>query len=179
MLFKNQIKIMKDSSKKFTGIFLIITISLVVASIVFSIANNAHGLWHYLVMPIAACLLFGKFILVIMLCRGWKAFDQRAVLGFPLKLFTLYLTAIIFLTLIPLFYSENTFLFPGTKEDFYIIIFDAFLALAASLVVWFYGLKDIVNEVEEEDVRAELRNQEFSEQEIEEKITALKNLNLV
>ncbi len=169
---------MKKSSDKrgmraqYTSVLVIILISIS-GSLVLNvdrgmmIANVLIGLF-----------VWGKMTLAMMFTQGWKVFNRKTVLGIPRLLFTFYVILGTILVLMALT-NMNMAEFPSAQINIYSFLITASGALISTLVAWYCGINDWMAKGSEYDARVQFLAKGYSQDVVEEKISQLKEHDLI
>lgn len=168
---------MKDVSSRGLRTIYATLIVLIVCSLIFSVTIKANGLFYYLVMPVMACFFFGKFVMAMMFCQGWKAFSRKMISGLPIGLFVFY--TIILALLFGMVFVNQGMSFPATQKNINVFIFNAFIGVFGSLIAWFAGIKDWMAGGSEYDAIKHFKHKGYSDKKTKEEIYKLKNLGLI
>ena len=168
---------MKNASSKGSRVIYATMILLVACSLIFSAIIRANGLFYYVVMPVMACFFFGKFVMAMMFCQGWKVFNRKMILGLPVTLLVFY--SIIFILLSGMVFANQGVDFSDTQKNINVFTFNAFMGVSGSLIAWFIGIKNWMAGGSEYDARIEFKRKKYSPEILEEKIIALREAGLI
>lgn len=151
---------------------------LVVASLSFSAIMKADGSFYYILMPLMALFFFGKLVIGMMFCQGWRVFNRRMVMGLPIGLFVFYVIIASLLICMTVVNIQMDY-YPDAQKNIYIFLFNAYAGVSGSLVAWFMGIKEWMASGSEYDARMEFKSKGYTQEVIEQNISALKKIGLI
>ncbi len=123
--------------------------------------------------------IYAKIIMAMVFTQGWKVFNRKTILGMPVILFTFYilLGAILFSLYVTTKYAGPDL--ANSVKNILSLVITASSALIGTFCAWHIGVREWMAAGSEYDARMQFKNKGYTDPVIEQKITELKNLNII
>ena len=167
-----------EKSKKGTRAMIICAILMIVVSLASSLILKV-GLAMLVVNIFFGMFAYTKLSMGMMFTQGWKVFNHKTIAGMPHVLFIFYI--IIGTILVSLFVTSQQMGpdFASAEKNILSLVISLSAGVLGTLFAWYCGVNSWMAGGSEYDARIELRDKGYSSEVIEEKITKLKNLNVI
>lgn len=167
-----------DSSKSGSGV----RAQTVSASIVFAMSVISSLLLRVdtflvIVNSILGLFFWGKFIMAMMYCQGWKVFNWKTTGGMPRNLFIFYVVVATILGLMG--YTILTGDLGADQKNLVSFLITATTGMTGSYIAWFTGINKWMADGSKYDAIMEFKNNGDSKDVINQKIAKLENTGVV
>ena len=120
---------------------------------------------------------WGKFILGMMYCQGWKVFNWKAVAGMPRPLFIFYV--IVATILVSMGYAITKADLGADQKNLVSFLITAGAGVTGSYIAWYAGINRWMAHGSKYDAIMEFKAKGYSKDVIDHKVTQLENAGVI
>ena len=126
---------------------------------------------------ILSLFFWGKFIMAMMYCQGWKVFNWKTIGGMPRNLFIFYVVIATILGLMG--YTILNGDLGADQKNLVSFLITAVVGVTGSYIAWFAGINKWMADGSKYDAIMEFKDKGYSKDVINQKITKLENAGVI